>query len=73
MDTWELYSEGDLSSLGLSGSPFFSESNMNLIGILKAIASDIKDENVSKVLGVKNFNVIRPIDKTISRIKSIHN
>ena len=71
-DTWELYSAGDLSSLGLSGSPVFYESNMNLIGILKAIGDDTKDERVSAVLGVKKFNVIRPLDKTISRIKAIH-
>jgi hypothetical protein len=69
-DTWELYSAGDLSSLGLSGSPVFSASNMNLIGILKAIGDDTKDARVSAVLGVKKFNVIRPLDKTISRIKS---
>ena len=70
-DTIEFYTKGNLSSEGLSGSPVFEDKSNMLIGIVKGFGDDTKDKRISEALGVKQFNVVRPLDKTIERIDSL--
>lgn len=69
-DIVEIYTEGYISSKGMSGSPVFEEKSDILVGILKGHGDDSKDKRVSDSLGVSRFNIIRPLNRTISRIRA---
>ena len=68
-DTVELYSSGMLSTAGMSGSPVFETATGDLLGILKGFGNADLDRRVIDALGVREFNIIRPLVRTFDRLR----
>lgn len=70
-DYVNLFSTGDITSAGLSGSPVLDANSGDLVGILTAIGTDKGDPRVTQMLGVSRFNIFKPLDTTIQKLLAL--